>query len=238
MSRFTLPGLRTPLPRYLPAVVLVLAASVCSPLSAQTPTVPQIPAFLPRVDQGAATQPMPLDGTWLISTIGKKIRIEAGRAYAYDGWLHLFVLKVEPGMVVIRNITPTGPGQYSGEDLPLMGQWSAKVQADRSLSVSVAGALGPVSYKLMPVQLDNPQWYAQEMQAAGLSPQYGVQTGGYQFTQPAGGAPQQGYQPAPGYTPQQPPSMPGTAPQPPAPATAACEVMQFDPRTGNTVCMD
>jgi hypothetical protein len=96
------------------------------------------------------------------------------------------VLKVSPGMVVIKDITPTGPGEYSGQDLPLAGGWSAKVQADRSLSVSVAGLLGPANYKLIPIQLDNLQWYSQEMAAAGLSaPQQS-----YQPTQPA-------YQPAP-----------------------------------------
>ena len=181
--------------KILRAVIILLCAVSLSPATAQTPAVPEIPAFLPMVDSVPATQAMPLDGTWLINTLRKKIRIEAGRAYAVDDWLHLFVLKIDPGMVVIKDITPTGPGAYSGQDLPLAGAWNAKVQADRSLSVSVAGLLGPANYKLIPVQLDNPQWYAQEMAAAGLNP------------------PQQSYQPSPSsYQPTPPPTY-----QPPPP---------------------
>jgi len=188
--------------KVLRTVILLFCAVSLSPATAQTPAVPEIPAFLPMVDSVPATQAMPLDGTWLINTLRKKIRIEAGRAYAVDDWLHLFVLKIEPGMVVIKDITPTGPGAYSGQDLPLAGAWNAKVQADRSLSVSVAGLLGPANYKLIPVQLDNPQWYAQEMAAAGLNP------------------PQQSYQPPPSsYQPAPPPAYqpaPPAQPQPPA----------------------
>jgi hypothetical protein len=113
---------------------------------------------------------MPLDGTWLISSLRKKIRIEAGRAFVIDGWTHMFVLNIQPGMVVIKDIVPTGPGTYQAEDLPLLGTWTARVQSDRSLSVTVATALLPVSYRLVPIQIDNPQWYAQEMKAAGLTP--------------------------------------------------------------------
>jgi hypothetical protein len=200
-----------------------------SPVHAQLPAIPQIPAFLPTVDQVTATQPMPLDGTWLINTIRKKIRIESGRAYAVDDWLHLFTLKIEPGMVVIKDISPTGPGQYTGQDLPLMGRWTVKVLADRSLSVSVAGAFGPVNYKLIPVQLDNEQWYRQEMAAAGLSaPQ---QT--YQPAQPSA------YQPAPPGQAAQP-VQPASTPvyQAPAPQTDTknCAQTEYDPATDTVRC--
>lgn len=185
----------------LRAVLLLCCTVALSPATAQTPALPEIPAFLPTVDTVPASRAMPLDGTWLINTIRKKIRIEAGRAYAVDDWLHLFVLKIEPGMVVIKDVTPTGPGAYSGQDLPLAGAWTAKAQSDRSLSVSVAGLLGPANYKLIPVQLDNPQWYAQEMVAAGLN------------------APQQDYQPQPpAYQPAPPQYQPAPPEQPRPPA--------------------
>ncbi len=150
------------------AVLSTFSASVMSASIPGIPEIPKIPAFLPTVAQVPASQPMPIDGTWLIPAIGKKIRIDSGRAYAVDGWLHLFVLDIQPGMVVIKNITPTGPGKYSGEDLPLMGTFSATVQADQSISVTVAAMLGPVNYKLIPVQINNMNWYRQEMQVAGL----------------------------------------------------------------------
>lgn len=171
------------------SIVLMGSMLTLKPLFAQVPSIPQIPAFLPTVDQVSAFQAIPLDGTWMISSIRKKIRIEARRAYEVDSWVHLFVLKVEPSMVIIKNITPTGPGAYSGEDLPLMGKWTAKSLADRSLSVTVA-AMMPVNYKLIPIQLDNPQWYAQEMKAAGLVVPTSAPsaTPGYQFTPPGGGS--------------------------------------------------
>ena len=204
----------------------VLFAVLTAPALAQTPQIPQIPAFLPTADQVPATQPMPLDGTWLVNTIRKKIRIEGGRAYAVDPWVHMFVLKVEPGMVVLRDIAPAAPGKYTGSDLPLMGQLTATVQPDRSLAVSVQTALMPVQYKLIPVQLDNPLWYAQEMSAAGLAaPPAGSAPGAYQPAPPGYQPAPPGYQPVPPQQTYQPPSQqppaqqpPGYAPAPPAAA--------------------
>jgi len=188
------------------ALFAFLFAIQSSSYAGGVPNIPQIPAFLPTVDNVAATKPMPLDGTWLITSIGKKVRIESGRAYAVDGWLHLFTLKIQPGMVVIKNIAPTAAGQYSGDDLPLLGKWNAKVQANRSLAVTVAGTLGPVNYTMTPVQLDKPDWYAQEMQAAGM-----IADGGDQ--------PPPAYQPTPpGNSPvEEPPSEPSPPVVPPSP---------------------
>lgn len=185
----------------------VLSLLIATGASAQAAGLPEAPAVLPVLAAVPPTQAMPLDGTWIIDTIQKKIRIEAGRAYAVDSWLHLFVLRVQPGMVVIRNITPTAAGRYAGEDLPLVGPWTATVQADRTIQVSVAGALGPVGYSLTPVHLDNPTWYASEMAAAGLAPQYATQPGYSPGYQPA---PPPGYQvpPAPVSPITQPPSYP------------------------------
>ena len=184
----------------LAAAGLITSPALDSPAHAQAVG---IPAFLP--DQGAvpATRPMPLDGIWQVSTNGKRIRIEGGRAYALDGWNHMLVLQIRPGMVVIRNITPTAPGRYSGDDLPLMGRWNAQVESSRSLLVSVQGQMMPASYRLTPLRLDNPAWFDQEMVVAGLP-----------VAQPA---PPPGYTPSPppGYTPAPPPgTFPGPAPSP------------------------
>jgi hypothetical protein len=157
----------------------------------EIPEIPKVPAFLPTVEQVPATQPMPLDGTWLVPVIGKKIRIDSGRAYAVDGWTHLFVLDIQPGMVVLKDLVPTGPGQYVGEDLPLMGRLTARVMADQSISVSVAGVLGQANYKLVPVQINNQGWFQQEMQAAGIGgnnyyQSQNSQTQNYQVSAPPG----------------------------------------------------
>ena len=200
------------------------------PATAQVlPQVPQIPAFLPMFDSVAPTPPQPLDGTWLITSIRKKVRIEGGRAYAIDGWVHMMVLKVEPGMVVIQDIVPTAPGKYTGNDLPLMGTWDARVEADRSIAVTVKTALMPISYKLVPMQLDNPQWYAQEMQAAGLSVPRNdpaPRAPGYQPAPPAYQPPPPGYQPAPpGYRPP-PPAAPPPSPRSESPAPSQLATAQ------------
>lgn len=117
--------------------------------------IAQIPAFLPMSTAVPMTEKLPIDGEWIISTIGKRIRIEAGRAYAIDPWSHLFVLQIQPSMVVIRDIRRSGPGAYSGYDLPLMGTLTGRLQADGSLSVSVRGALMPAQYTLIPVRVDD-----------------------------------------------------------------------------------
>lgn len=136
---------------FLAITVLCLTVSSCAVQPGQ-----QIPAFLPMADSVARSEPLDIDGVWRVNTIGKRIRIEGGRAYAVDDWLHLFTLHVMPNMVVIRNIQPDGAGGYSGEDLPLMGKWQAKPAADGALDVFVAGAMGPASYRLLPVESDSP----------------------------------------------------------------------------------
>lgn len=153
---------------FIKSLGLTLLLTINGASQAQLNQVPEIPAFLPMITSVPASQPMPIDGTWTISSIGKRVRIQAGRVSAVDPWLHMFVLKIQPGMVVIKNITPTAPAQYKGEDLPLLGQWNASVQPDGSLSVQVAGKFGPVSYQMIPVNLDNQAWHQQEMQRAGL----------------------------------------------------------------------
>jgi hypothetical protein len=113
-------------------------------------------AFLP--DRSAVPQsgPLPIDGVWTISTISKRIRIDRGRAYAVDPWVHLFVLKVQPGMVVLRKFRRVGPGKYGAEDLPLQGPASMQLQPDGNISVTVQGAFGPAYYSLIQTEIDDP----------------------------------------------------------------------------------
>ncbi|MEE4279061.1 MAG: hypothetical protein V2I82_11395 [Halieaceae bacterium] len=156
---------RAALPAPLRAVALVALVALGGHAQAQIPAipeVPQIPAFLPMMSDVPTTQPLSIDGEWMISSIKKRIRIDSGRAYAVDPWTHLFVLKIEPMMVVIKDVQRTGPRQFSGSDLPLMGGWSATLTDQGYLDVSVAGALGPVKYKLMPVRLDDRQAFEWE----------------------------------------------------------------------------
>lgn len=126
------------------------------------PKIPQIPAFLPMAMDVPISKRMPIDGEWMINDIRKRIRIEGGRAYAVDSWLHLFVLKVQPMMVVSQDWRRTAPGKYAGKDLPLMGEFSATLAANGYLSVRVAGMFGPVNLTFSPIRLDNPRLFERE----------------------------------------------------------------------------
>ncbi|MDH5456139.1 MAG: hypothetical protein OEY37_08705 [Gammaproteobacteria bacterium] len=159
--RHSLPGSRALWRHSVVAICLMTCGLWALPARAQQP-VPELPAFLPMahtVPQGAVT---PIDGEWVVTSIGKRIRIQAGRAYAVDSWLHMFVLRIQPMMVVLKDIRRTQPGHYTGQDLPLMGAWNARLGPDGTLSVNVQGALGPAQYTLMPVSQDDPQAFAEE----------------------------------------------------------------------------
>ncbi|MEP3225193.1 MAG: hypothetical protein ABJO01_04410 [Parasphingorhabdus sp.] len=122
-----------------------------------SPVQAQISAFLPMKERVAAGEPSAVDGTYWISSINKRITIANGRAYAVDPWVHALVLQVKPNMVVMRNFRQAAPDRFIADDLPLMGQATFVRQADGVLDVKVAGALGPVRYKLIPVDyIDNP----------------------------------------------------------------------------------
>lgn len=133
-----------------------LAAGGMGDAFAQAAGIPQMNAFLPNKATVAATERMDIDGVYMISTIGKAIRIDRGRAYAVDSWLHMLTLKVQPDMVVMRNIQKTGPNTYVGDDLPLMGKADMTVSPEGAIAVTVAGSLGPVQYVLVPTEGSRP----------------------------------------------------------------------------------
>jgi len=141
--------------RWVLGPLLVLSTlGIASSSSAQTQQIPQIGAFLPSVVDVPPGDPLVIDGLWKISANDKLIRIDRGRAYAIDGWVHLFVLKIQPGMVVLRHLKEAKEGTYTGEDLPLAGPLQATLTGDRILDVKVAGKMGAVRYQLIPQQLD------------------------------------------------------------------------------------
>ena len=125
--------------------------------------VPQIPAFLPYSTDVPMTKKLPIDGEWVINNIRKRIRIEGGRAYAVDSWLHLFVLKIQPLMVVSKNWRRTGKGKYEGEDLPLLGPFTATLDPSGNMQMRVQGAMGPVNLTLSPVRLDSRRRFDREL---------------------------------------------------------------------------
>ena len=146
-----------------------IAAGDLGAMAAAAAGVPQMNAFLPNKAAVVASEPTAIDGIWTISSIGKKIRIEGGRAYAVDGWLHAFTLKVQPDMVVVKNITATGRGKFAGDDLPLMAKVTYEIQPSAQLSVLASTLTGPVRFALIPVSIDNPRRYQSELRKLGFS---------------------------------------------------------------------
>ncbi len=147
-------------------IITFLLALICSSWAyaqAGISGIPQIPAFLPLSHTVPPTaEAMPLDGVWNITTINKRIRIDRGRAYAVDSWLHLFVLQVQANMVVVKDIVKTGAGEYSGNDLPLLGVATFKASPSGNLDVTVQAPLGPIKYALAPVDLDDRDWFERD----------------------------------------------------------------------------
>lgn len=124
-----------------------------------------IPAFLPQIDTVPAGEPMAIDGIWNIKAINKKIRYEAGRAYAVDDWHHMIVLHIQPGMVIQQNVTESTPGTYVSDDLPMLSRSTAKLQANGRIKYTA----GVFSSELIPVELDYPGLMAETLQNLGGS---------------------------------------------------------------------
>jgi len=152
---------------------VTLAAAFALPAAAQdimeslteAAGIPQIPAFLPDKYSIEETAALPIDGVWSISTINKKIRIERGRAFAVDPWLHMFVLKIQPDMVVLQNFQRTAAGKFTADDLPLVGPATFSLRPDGNMDVTVNGSLGPISYKLIKREADDNYAFDSELSA-------------------------------------------------------------------------
>jgi hypothetical protein len=201
--------------------------------------VPQIPAFLPDKYSVARGEALPIDGLWMVSSIRKKIRIEQGRAYAVDPWLHLFVLKVQPDMVVLQNFRRTDSGKYAADDLPLMGPAEMTVNAKGNLDVAVQGMMGTARYTLVRLESQYPEALAAEIQAATgqqITIPGAVPVAPPVAIAPLPGMPQTGAPVAapPSYPPPQVQPLP--APRPVSGVPADCTPIGVDQDTGQTIC--
>ena len=136
--------------------------------------IPRMDAFLPDRYSVEKTEALPIDGVWMISANRKKIKIEQGRAYALDPWLHLLTLKIQRDMVVMQDFQRLGPGRYQADDLPLLGPATMQLEENGNLSVSVAGALGPVRYRMIKRDVDDSNLFETELDIlAGRTPERG-----------------------------------------------------------------
>lgn len=166
---------------------------------------PKKKSALPHVSSIPPGQPTALDGIWKLAANNIPYKIEAGRMYTMADYMHLFIFPVETYDVVVKDIVQTGPGQLSGNDLALLGPWTAQLQGNGTIKVSVQGALGPFESRLTPVQVANPEWLAQEVAA--------IAGGG--FVQPPAPIRPGPPLPRPSPTPQPPQDHPGDIQYPP-----------------------
>lgn len=141
-------------PRFLSSSILTLVCgatlSACAATDAITTGpmgdafasavgIPQMDAFLPYAAQVPPSESLPIDGDWTVSTIGKTIRIEGGRAIAIDPWTHAMTLKVRPNMVVMRDIKQISDTHYTAYNLPIPGETELIRQPDGTIAATVNG---------------------------------------------------------------------------------------------------
>jgi hypothetical protein len=191
------------------------------------PSMAQIQAQLPHKDEVPAGKALPIDGVWMISTIGKRVRIERGRGYAVDSWLHLFLFSIQPGMVVNLNIKQTATGTFTVDDLPLQGPGTLKLTPEGNLDVTVDGALGPVAFQLIRQQVDDPEALQAEIDAvtgssANAKPSLRITSPNDDSSSSDRAAPSGQERPASGD----------------AVSLAKCKELGVDTKTGGVICLD
>ncbi|MEM7778492.1 MAG: hypothetical protein AAF732_23170 [Pseudomonadota bacterium] len=117
-----------------------------------SPAHAQIAASLPMVDTVAQGEATDADGTYVVSTINKRITIENGRAYVIDPWNTALIFTVKAGMVTLQNFRQTGPNSFEADDLPMMGKVVFNRQPNGTLQGVVKGAMGEAKYALVPTE--------------------------------------------------------------------------------------
>ncbi len=104
----------------------------------------------------AAGEALPIDGVWRLSTNGKRMRFDKGRAFAVDGWNFSLVIRVEPEQVTMLDIVREEPGLYAGQDILLGAPAKLTLRGDGNLDVSIATFPFPVNFTMKRVALDDP----------------------------------------------------------------------------------
>lgn len=121
-------------------------------IMAAAPAHAQLAAGLPDMDSVAPSEATDADGTYIVSTINKRITIENGRAYVVDPWTQALFFRVKPGMVTLQNFRQTGPDRFEADDLPMMGKVVFHRQPNGTLQGVVQGAMGEAKYALIPTE--------------------------------------------------------------------------------------
>ncbi|MEM7665719.1 MAG: caspase family protein [Pseudomonadota bacterium] len=104
----------------------------------------------------AASEPLPIDGIYTITSIDKRVRIEGGRAFAVDGWNHLGVLRIEPDQVVMTGLARDSDGTFEGFDQVLQAKATLKLRQDGNLDYRAATFPFPTNLVFERIGLDDP----------------------------------------------------------------------------------
>jgi hypothetical protein len=72
--------------------------------------------------------------------------------------------RIDAGQVVVIDINQSGPNLYHGNDLGTIGSWTAIPGPDQ-MRLTTNTALGPVHFTAIAVQLDDPEWFAAQLES-------------------------------------------------------------------------
>ena len=121
-----------------------------------------IRATLPVYTSVAPADPLPIDGIYRLVENGKKYRLERGRSWILE---QLFIgpIRYDPGQVTSRDLIQTAANEYQGQDLASIGPITITAYSDK-LVLDIVSALGRVQYTMQQVELDDPAWYAAQLE--------------------------------------------------------------------------
>ena len=114
-------------------------------------------ADLVQIDETEPGQPLPIDGIWRLRELNKKVAIEGGHVFALEGWTHLLVWAVEPGMVTSTRLRQTDRQKLIAYDALLKREMEWTVREDGTIFASGGEGLLDPKFSLEPVQLSYPE---------------------------------------------------------------------------------
>ncbi|MEO9635461.1 MAG: RICIN domain-containing protein [Parasphingorhabdus sp.] len=114
-------------------------------------------ADLVQIDEVDPEQPLPIDGIWRLRELNKQVAIENGHVFALEGWMHLFVWVVEPGMVTSTKLRQTDRQKLTAYDALLKRQMEWTVREDGTIFASGGEGLLAPKFSLEPVELSYPE---------------------------------------------------------------------------------
>ncbi len=113
-------------------------------------------ADLVQIEETKPGQPLPIDGIWRLRELNKQVAIEGGHVFALEGWTHLFVWIVEPGMVTSTQLRQTDRQKLVAYDALLKRDMEWTVREDGTIFASGGEGLLAPKFSLEPIELSYP----------------------------------------------------------------------------------